>query len=380
MPTQFCKRRRTAQVPLEGSHVLPSSICSAWVRLNVGGTQFEATRRTLSAFDNSFFSEYLELDGHGPELQLDFDPLAFAVVLNALRAGVGNVDDALAIVNEQQNNIIPLKLLLGYLGLEWLFAVRFPSVIEDPSRQVLDDPGEAATLINSSKRCGLFHHLFSEGRGVDVDRYAEDKSRPGRATDESIVISYEFPTTAPPDDHGGAAFKRNLMIVPWHGDRSPSDFENPQHELCSRFVLDFGAGRAVRPASMIFCIAMDCLNELDDINTLTLIIDGVSDWSEQSVTLLKYDLIPEIENGEHQVVLQLPMPKSQQRFVRMLRFRVVPPGGWPGGRDPVLQQARGHISYIEIFGDYITDVPVSLQMYRRDNFMFDSLSRACSRE
>lgn len=379
------KRRRNDSTPNKDS---PRKDCHGrillgaeqWARLQCGGVQLTATIRTLCAFENTFFSNYFALDSMDQsELHLDFDAHIFSHVLNALRAGAKDLERSLAIINVSRYPCrMQIQHVLEFLGLEWLLGIHIETSLEHPSRVVLQDFSQAEALLNDCKRSGLFHHLFSQGQGIPVDRYSEDQKRMISATQDSIVHSFEFF----PEDKRDEARQRALMHVPWQGDRLKFHLEALDGEgravwLTSRHVFDFGSGNALRPSAIIIFFVIAGLQISSDLkenkNTLVLSVEGVSDWDPFPFTLLQHDLIPSITSVTHQVSLQLPIPKSMQRFARMLRFSVHPPGGWGvQHHDAVLR-----IAYFELFGDYVIGVPTELHYAERNPFMFDDESCRC---
>mmetsp|Transcript_14338 Transcript_14338/g.26068 ORF Transcript_14338/g.26068 Transcript_14338/m.26068 type:complete len:397 (+) Transcript_14338:123-1313(+) len=386
-PSPARKRRRNESIsnkdsPRKDSHARILLGAEKWVRLTCGGVQFTATIRTLCAFENTFFSNYFALDCMDrSELHLDFDSHIFSLVLNALRAGAKDLERSFAIINSSRNPCrAQIQHVLEFLGLEWLLGIHIETSLERPTRLVLQDFSQAETLLNDCKRSGLFHHLFSQGQGIPVDRYNEDQARLVSATEDSIVHSFEFF----PEDKREEARQRTLMHVPWHGDRLKFHLEALDGEdravwLTSRHVFDFGSGNALRPSGMIIFFVIAGLQTSSDLtenkNTLVLSVEGVSDWDPFPFTLLQHDLIPSITNSSHQVLLQLPISKSMQRFARMLRFSVHPPGGWgQQHHDAVLR-----VAYFELFGDYVIGVPSELHSAERGHFMFDNDSCRCQR-
>lgn len=336
-----------------------------YVKLMVGGTMFETTLRSLCSFEGSFLCNYYGIEGPDkPMLTLDFDPKAFSVALNALRAGVKDIRRALEIVHVASCGKAELRDLLDFLGLEWLMGISVSSALPShPTRMVPRNRHAAEELLADSKRFGLFHHLFTESRKILPDRYAEDSNPPADIDTSSIVFSHE----SHPDDERQIPKMRTLELMPWYG---LPVCEELNLWLSGDFVFDIGIGNTLRLSGLTVFISIDTLDPQDDLHTLVLEVDAASDWEKSTIRLMRVDLVPRVECPAHTVCLDLPLPPAKQQFIRMLRLRVLPGEPW-GERH---QDAMCTIQYIELFGDFISDVPRTLLPMPRGPFMFDASS------
>lgn len=328
------------------------------------------TVRTLCAFEDSYFSNLYAVGGEEDEasscLVLDFSPLAFAEILDALRVGVRDVQKALAIIQSglegPQGGAI--RDMLDFLGLEWMCGVRVGGAMH--AQSLTTEPKTREDGVTVTHPLGLLHELF-----IRQERLEEGTAdfmlgaSLSNAESEAVKLSR-------PDDEGDFyfaaedvhSFERSfgkLSIWGWWGRNLV------RVSRSSRLVFDLGEGNALCPTEVILVIGVP----LDRPNIVGLHISAMSDFEDNEPQTLVAGPLSAFGHQRHLLRIEIPAPR--RRYYRMFVVRLDFSLGFVD-----LAPSSWTISFFELFGTYIEALPASLFASRaRAPFAFDSLSGRC---